>query len=149
MILFSLIYLHYFCIKIIFVRLLIQSCCGLYALSLYLLHIIYNASALCHVAVRKNKKHLCREMLKSVINIYIIPLKTRGFLFKTFRVRKYGKNRRFAIFRDKVLIVRWLWRFCAIFVVWQHIFVSLKMQKWLRQAAKVALLGFKTGSVAL
>ncbi len=88
-------------------------------------------------------------MLKSVINIYIIPLKTRGFLFKTFRVRKYGKNRRFAIFRDKVLIVRWLWRFCAIFVVWQHIFVSLKMQKWLRQAAKVALLGFKTGSVAL
>ena len=77
---------------------LIQSCCSLYALSLCLLHIIYNASALCRVAVRKNKKHLCLEMLKSVRNLYITPLKTRGFLFKTFCVRKYGKNRRFAVF---------------------------------------------------
>lgn len=98
LILISVICLHYFRIKIISVCLLIQSCCGLYVLSLCLLHIIYNASALCRVAVRKNKKHLCREMLKSVINIYITPLKTRGFLFKTFRVRKYGKNRRFGIF---------------------------------------------------
>lgn len=98
LILISVICLHYFCIKIVSVCLLIQSCCGLPALSLCLLHIIYNASALCRVAVRKNKKHLCREMLKSVRNLYITPLKTRGFLFKTFRVRKYGKNRRFAIF---------------------------------------------------